>query len=198
MPDTANKDWDKQTPNEELVARVVEGDEYAFQILVNRHQASVLNLIYRFIGDRSKSEDLAQETFFQVWRAVKSYQRKSKFTTWLYRICVNLCINEIKSARRKKWLQFFQNAPESKHPENETLFDGSPNPEDLLLARERNRQITNALQALPENQRIAVILKRYDDLSYEEISRIIGCSVSAVESLLVRAKRTLQKKLKKS
>ena len=198
MPDTANKDWDKQTPNEELVARVVEGDEYAFQILVNRHQASVLNLIYRFIGDRSKSEDLAQETFFQVWRAVKSYQRKSKFTTWLYRICVNLCLNEIKSAQRKKWLQFFQNAPESKHPENETLFDGSPNPEDLLLARERNLQITNALQALPENQRIAVILKRYDDLSYEEISRITGCSVSAVESLLVRAKRTLQKKLKKS
>jgi RNA polymerase sigma-70 factor (ECF subfamily) len=76
---------DKQTPSEELMARIAEGDDYAFQILVNRHQASVLNMIYRFMGDRSKSEDLAQETFLQVWRAAKSYQRKSKFTTWLYR-----------------------------------------------------------------------------------------------------------------
>ncbi|MBI5580292.1 MAG: sigma-70 family RNA polymerase sigma factor [Deltaproteobacteria bacterium] len=195
MPDTANRDWGNQTPSEELVARVAEGDDYAFQILVNRHQTSVLNLIYRFMGDRSKSEDLAQETFLQAWRAAKSFQHKSKFTTWLYRICVNLCLNEIKSARRKKWLQFFQNAPGSRHPEAETQLDESPNPEDLLLARERSQQIANALQTLPENQRIALILKRYDGLSYEEISRVLGCSASAVESLLVRAKRTLQKKL---
>jgi len=188
---------DKQTPSEELMTRVAEGDECAFQILVNRHQASVLNLIYRFMGDRSKSEDLAQEAFLHVWRAAKNYQRKSKFTTWLYRICVNLCLNEIKSARRKKWLRFFQNAPDSKHPENETLLDESPTPEELLLARERNQQITNALQSLPQNQRIALVLKRYDDLSYEEISRVIGCSIPAVDSLLVRAKRTLQKKLEK-
>ena len=198
MPDSANRDWDNQTPSEELVARVAEGDEYAFQILVNRHQTSVLNLIYRFMGDRLKSEDLAQETFLQVWRSAKTYQRKSKFTTWLYRICANLYLNEIKSARRKKWLQFFKNNPDSKQSENEDLLDESPNPEDLLLARERNQQITNALQSLPENQRIALILKRYDNFSYEEISRVLGCSIAAVESLLVRAKRTLQKKLKKS
>jgi len=198
MPDRANSDLDNQTPSEELVARVAEGDEYAFQILVNRHQTSVLNLIYRFMGDRLKSEDLAQETFLQVWRSAKTYQRKSKFTTWLYRICANLCLNEIKSARRKKWLQFFKNNPDSKQSENEDLLDESPNPEDLLLARERNQQITNALQSLPENQRIALILKRYDNFSYEEISRVLGCSIAAVESLLVRAKRTLQKKLKKS
>lgn len=198
MPDRANRDWENQTPSEELAARVAEGDEYAFQILVNRHQTSVLNLIYRFMGDRLKSEDLAQETFLQVWRSAKTYQRKSKFTTWLYRICTNLCLNEIKSARRKKWLQFFKNTPDSKQPENEDLLDESPNPEGLLLARERKQQIINVLQSLPENQRIALILKRYDDLSYEEISRVLGCSIPAVESLLVRAKRTLQKKLEKS
>ena len=189
---------DKQTSSEELMARVAEGDDIAFQTLVNRHQTSILNIIYRVIGDRSKSEDLAQETFLQVWRAAKSYRHKSKFTTWLYRICVNLCLNEIKSVRRKKWLQFFQNTLGSRPPENETQLDDSPNPEDILLARERNQQVTSALQALPENQRIALILKRYDDLSYEEISRVLGCSVSAVESLLVRAKRTLQKKLERS
>lgn len=196
MPDTANRERDRQTTSEELVARVAEGDDVAFQILVKRHQASVLNLIYRFMGDRVKSEDLAQETFFQVWRAAKSYQRKSKFTTWLYRICANLCLNEIKSARRRRWLLFFQNAPDSGQVEDEILLDEPPNPEDLLLARERSRQISDALQTLPENQRMALVLKRYDNLSYEEISRVLGCSVPAVESLLVRAKRTLQKKLK--
>jgi RNA polymerase sigma-70 factor (ECF subfamily) len=194
MPDNVNRNRDNQTPSEELAVRVGEGDAYAFQILVNRHQTSILNLIYRFMGDRLKSEDLAQETFLQVWRSAKTYQRKSKFTTWLYRICGNLCLNEIKSARRKKWLQFFKNTPDSKQTENESLLDESPNPEDLLLARERNQQITNALQSLPENQRIALILKRYDNFSYEEISRVLGCSIPAVESLLVRAKRTLQKK----
>jgi RNA polymerase sigma-70 factor (ECF subfamily) len=150
------------------------------------------------MGDRVKAEDLAQETFLQVWRAAKSYQRKSKFTTWLYRICANLCLNEIKSARRKRWLLFFQNAPDSHPVENEILLDESPNPEEVLLARERSRQIADALQALPENQRIGLILKRYEDLSYEEISRVLGCSVSAVESLLVRAKRTIQQNLKKT
>jgi RNA polymerase sigma-70 factor (ECF subfamily) len=197
MPDTANKDWHKQTPSEELVARAAEGDQYAFQILVNRHQTSVLNLTYRFLGDKQKSEDLAQETFLQVWRAAKSFKGKSKFTTWLYRICVNLCLNEIRAARRKNWLRFFRNLSDSKGPQDESLLDEALNAEDLLLARERSRQISNALQTLPENQRIALILKRYEGLSYEEISGVLGCSIPAVESLLVRAKRTLQNKLGK-
>lgn len=188
---------DLLTPSEDLVARVADGDEYAFQVLVDRHQRAVLNLIYRFLGDRQKSEDLAQEIFFQVWRSAKAYKGKSKFTTWLYRISINLCLNEIKSARRKKWLQFFRDVTDPKDPQDESLLDDAPTAEDLLITRERSRQVSNALQALPENQRIALILKRYEDLSYEEISSLIGCSIPAVESLLVRAKRTLQKKLEK-
>jgi RNA polymerase sigma-70 factor (ECF subfamily) len=188
---------DLLTPSEELVARVADGDEYAFQVLVDRHQRAVLNLIYRYLGDKRQSEDLAQETFLQVWRAAKSFKGKSKFTTWLYRICVNLCLNEIKAARRKNWLQFFRNLSDSKGSQDESLLDEALNAEDLLLARERSRQISNALQALPENQRIALILKRYEGLSYEEISGVLGCSIPAVESLLVRAKRTLQNKLEK-
>jgi len=197
MPDTANKDWHQPTPSEELVARAAEGDQYAFQILVNRHQSSVLNLAFRFLGDKQTSEDLAQETFLQAWRAAKSFKGKSKFTTWLYRICVNLCLNEIRAARRKNWLQFFRNLSDSKGPQDESLLDETLNAEDLLLARERSRQISNALQALPENQSIALILKRYEDLSYEEISGFLGCSIPAVESLLVRAKRTLPNKVEK-
>ena len=178
------------------MARIAKGDDDAFEILVNRHQTSVLNLIYRFIGDRTQAKDLAQEVFLRVWQAAKSYKPKAKFTTWIYRITANLCLNELKSSRRKKWLHFTVLMRIMRIPVGGDFPDSSPSPEDLLLAKERSRQISDALQSLPDNQRMALILKRYDDLSYQEIAQILGCSVSAVESLLVRAKRTLQEKLK--
>ena len=92
--------------SEDLMARIAKGDEEAFEILVNRHQTSVLNLIYRFIGDRTQAKDLAQEVFLRVWQAAKSYEPKAKFTTWIYRIATNLCLNELKSARRRRWFPF--------------------------------------------------------------------------------------------
>ena len=186
---------DSSLSSEDLMVRIAEGDEYAFEILVIRHQTSVLNLIYRFIGDRAQAKDLAQEVFLKVWQAAKSYEAKAKFITWIYRITVNLCLNELKSARRRRWLPFHRYDEHEGNTIEETLSDGSPTAEDLLLARERSRQISEALQSLPANQRMALVLKRYDDLSYQEIARIMGCSVSAVESLLVRAKRALQEKL---
>ena len=182
--------------SEELMARIAEGDEDAFEILVNRHQTSALNLIYRFIGDRTQAKDLAQEVFIRVWQAAKTYKPEAKFTTWLYSITANLCFNELKSSRRKKWFSFNWSDEDGEHTFEETLADSAPSAEDLLLSKEQSRQISDALQRLPENQRMALILKRYDDLSYEEIARILNCSVSAVESLLVRAKRNLQEKLK--
>jgi RNA polymerase sigma-70 factor (ECF subfamily) len=187
---------DEQISSEELMARIAKGDEDAFEILVNRHQTSVSNLIYHFIGDKTQAKDLAQEVFLRVWQAAKTYKPKAKFTTWLYRIGANLCLNELKSARRKKWFSLNRSDENSEHTFEETLTDSAPSAEDLLLSKERSRQISDALQSLPENQRMALILKRYDDLSYQEIAQIIGCSVSAVESLLVRAKRSLQEKLK--
>jgi RNA polymerase sigma-70 factor (ECF subfamily) len=187
---------DKQIPSEELMARIAKGDDDAFEILVNRHQASVLNLVYRFIGDRTQAKDLAQEVFIRVWQSAKSYEPKAKFTTWIYRITANLCFNELKSARRKKWFSFNRSDEDGEHTFEETLTDSTPSAEDLLLSKERSRQISDTLQRLPENQRMALVLKRYDDLSYQEIAKVIGCSVSAIESLLVRAKRSLQEKLK--
>jgi RNA polymerase sigma-70 factor (ECF subfamily) len=186
----------KDFPSEELMAKIAKGDEDAFEILVNRHQTSILNLVYRFIGDRTQAKDLAQEVFIRVWQGAKRYEPKAKFTTWVYRITANLCFNELKSSRRKKWFSFNWSDEDGEHTFEETLADSTPSTEDLLLEKERNRQISDALQSLPENQRMAMILKRYDDLSYQEIGQIIGCSVSAVESLLVRAKRALQEKLK--
>ena len=187
---------DREHSSEDLMAKTARGDEIAFEALVNRHQTPVLNLVYRFIGDKTQAKDLAQEVFLRVWQAASSYKPEAKFTTWIYRITANLCFNELKSSRRKKWFQFLRPDADHETRTEEDLPDSSPSPEDLLLAKERSLQITEALQSLPENQRMAIILKRYDDLSYEEIARILDCSVSAVESLLVRAKRTLQKKLK--
>jgi RNA polymerase sigma-70 factor (ECF subfamily) len=188
---------DKEILSEDLMARIAVGDQEAFEILVNRHQTSVLNLIYRFIGDRTQAKDLAQEVFLRVWQAARSYEPKAKFTTWLYRITANLCFNELKSSRRKKWFSFHQSSDDQRgNTIEETLSDSAPSAEDLLLEKERSRHISDVLQSLPDNQRMALVLKRYDALSYAEIAQIIGCSVSAVESLLVRAKRTLQEKLK--
>jgi RNA polymerase sigma-70 factor (ECF subfamily) len=187
---------DREIPSEDLMARIAEGDEDAFEILINRHQASILNLVYRFIGDRTQAKDLAQEVFIRVWQAAGSYQPKAKFTTWIYRITANLCFNELKSARRRRWFSFNRSDEDGEHTIEEALPDSTPSAEDLLLSKERSRQISDALQSLPPNQRMALVLKRYDDLSYQEIAQILGCSVSAVESLLVRAKRSLQEKLK--
>lgn len=187
---------DEKVSSEDLIARIAKGEEDAFEILVNRHQTSVLNLIYRFIGDRTQAKDLAQEVFIRVWQSAKGYEPKAKFTTWIYKITTNLCLNEIKSARRRRWFPFHRSDEDNERSVEETFSDGSPTAEDLLLERERSRQISEALHSLPENQRMALILKRYDDLPYQEIAQIIGCSVSAVESLLVRAKRTLREKLK--
>jgi len=133
--------------------------------------------------------------FIRVWQSAKTYKPDAKFTTWLYRVTANLCFNELKSSRRKKWFSFNRSDQDGKRTLEETLADRAPSAEDHLLERERSRQISNALQSLPDNQRMALVLKRYDGLSYAEIARILNCSVSAVESLLVRAKRTLQEKL---
>jgi RNA polymerase sigma-70 factor (ECF subfamily) len=182
--------------SEDLMKKVAGGDQDAFEALVNRHQASVLNLIYRFIGDRTVAKDLAQEVFLRVWQTADRYEARAKFTTWIYKVTANLCLNELKSRRRRRWLPFHRSHEDGKKSIEETFPDGSPTAEDVLITRERNREISEVLQGLPANQRMAIVLKRYDDLSYNEIAQILGCSVSSVESLIVRAKSTLQRKLK--
>jgi RNA polymerase sigma-70 factor (ECF subfamily) len=186
---------DSRLPSEELMPQIAAGDVGAFELLVNRHEKDVLNLVYRFLGDREQANDLAQEVFLRVWQAARGYKPTAKFTTWLYKITANLCLNQLKSARRRRWFSFHLFDEESQSSVAETFPDDAPNAEDLVLTGERNREITETLQSLPANQRLALVLKIYEDLSYQEIAGILGCSVASVESLLVRGKRTLQKKL---
>jgi RNA polymerase sigma-70 factor, ECF subfamily len=189
---------DIQPPDEELMARTALGERLAFETLVLRHERSVLNLIYRFLGDRNRAEDLAQEAFLRVWQAANGYKPSSRFTTWMYRIVANLCLDELKSAWRKRLVLFHAFTSDDSRSDDEGVgdfSDGAPSPEDLVLSKERSDRVAHALKSLPRTQRLALILNRYDGLSYDEIAKVLGCSVSAVDSLLVRGKRNLQKQL---
>lgn len=181
--------------DEELMVRIAGGDEQAFAALLHRHQGRVLNLIYRTVGDRTQAEDLAQEVFLRVWRAAGDYEPKAKFTTRVYRITINLCLDALKSERRGPPI-LRREGGNQQDESSETAFesDDGRSPEELLLAAEESCRIFAALDSLSAKQRLAVVLKKFDGLSYEEISRVMGCSVSAVESLLVRATRTLREK----
>ncbi len=179
-----------------LMQRIKEGDRAAFKILVEKHQLSVLNLCLRFTGNKTDAEDLAQEVFIRIFQAASRYEAKAAFTTWLYRIAVNLCLN---FQRRQKILDFFsidsnhKHAPDHQRKIPDIIDELRPDAEFEL--KERQQLVQAAIQSLPENQRTVVILYRYHNLSYEEIAETLETTVSAVESRLHRAKLNLKAKL---
>jgi RNA polymerase sigma-70 factor, ECF subfamily len=185
-------------PNEDLMCRVAAGDKHAFETLVHRHQLPILNFIFRFLGDRAEAEDLVQEVFLRVWTSAGTYKPQAKFTTWLYRITLNLCINRQRAMRIRSWFTLSEHAfqpRKSVEPFSSPTGVAATTPEDDLLQKEASQQMQMALAELPTSQRVALILKIYNELSYQEISRILGRSVSAVDSLLMRAKNNLRKKI---
>jgi RNA polymerase sigma-70 factor (ECF subfamily) len=176
-------------PDIELMLRFQKGDTAAFEQLVNKHTRGLLNLVYRYLGDASRAEDVSQEIFVKVYRARKKYEPKAKFTTWLFRIAVNHCLNEIRSRK---------NQPSLSAPLQDLLEEPEGEKPDARLSRsELQRAVKAAIDALPENQRMAVILSRYEDMSYDEIAEAMGMSLEAVKSVLFRAKENLKMALSK-
>ncbi len=170
----------------ELMTRLAAGDMAALGDIARRHQDKVLSLSYRVLGDWHRAEDVAQETFLRVHRAAKNYKPKAKFTTWLYRIVVNLCFDE----QRKQ-------AKTAAPLEDAALEVLAASDSNAAERKEVVELVKTAVNGLPERQRLAVILHRYDGLSHGEISEVTGWTQSAVESLLVRAYANLRENLGK-
>jgi RNA polymerase sigma-70 factor (ECF subfamily) len=174
--------------NIKLMERVKEGDDSAFEEIVSRNYQSVYKLANRFLLDSGEAEDITQEVFLRVFKASKTYQPTAKFSTWLYTITKNLCFNEI----RKRQSVNIQSIEDEMMPELSAKDDSM----DLKLEQKEVRiKVLEAVRALPPNLRIAIILLKYHDLSYEEVAKILGCTINAVKLRVHRAKDFLAKSI---
>ena len=177
------------------MARVKGGDAEAFNAIMTKYEKTVVNLVYRFTGDREAAHDLAQEVFLRIYRASGRFEAKAKFFTYLYKVTLNLCRNWRDKARRRGTNLSLDDKPED-GPSLE-LPDPAGSSVDQVQRTELADVIRQAIMSLPEDQREAVILQRYQGLAYEEIAETLGLSVAAVKSRLHRAKLGLQKRLAK-
>ncbi len=180
-----------------LMLRVKQGDTGAFAELVDKYKQPVMNVAYRMLRDATEAEDLAQNVFVQVYKSAQRYQVSSKFSTWLFTIARNLCLNEIRRRARHPANSLDAsppNRPDQSPQQFEDLKTASPS--DYALHGELDAKIGEALASLPDNQRLAILLCRQEDLSYDDIAKVLGCSVSATKSLIHRGRETLKQRLK--
>ena len=203
MKETLNKEsaWAAEalTPADQedwaLMARVARGDEPAFRMLVARHQTAIYELCYRYLGHVQDAEEVAQDVFIRLFRSAATWEPRAKLSTYLYRIAVNLSLNRIRDRKRRRLFSLDQ-----VHEDGSTTEYAAPDtvrPDVLLEDAERRRAVRAAVARLPEKQRTVVILRRYHELSYQEIAEVMGCSVQSVESRLFRARQRLKTLMEK-
>lgn len=177
----------------ELMLRVRGGDAQSFEELLRRYRVPLVSYFCRLLRDRALAEDLAQEVFLRVYKARERYQPDARFTTWLYRIATNLALNALRD-RKPEVLLAEEEDSEGERP-IERFVDPQPSAEQQLVECDRERLIRQAVEALPPNQRAAVILHKYQEVDYRQIAGILKVSESAVKSLLFRAYETLRVRL---
>jgi RNA polymerase sigma-70 factor (ECF subfamily) len=184
-------------PDAALMLRVKQGDTAAFTALVEKYKQPVMNLAWRTLRDETEAEDLAQNVFVQAWKSADRYQATAKFSTWLFTIARNLCFNEIRRRIRHPAESLDQTRDDSEEQPLHQVVDKriAAAPDDMLRS-ELEAKVDEALTALPENQRTALLLCRQEELSYEEIAEVLGCSLSATKSLIHRARETIKARLK--
>ena len=178
----------------ELMGRIRRGDFAAFEELIEIHQRSVIGTVAKMLGNPSEAEDIAQQVFIRVWKSAVRYAPQAKFTTWLFTITRNLVFNEVRRRQRKPTVSM-QEREETTHRVVEDVQGSSPDEE--LLRSEMEAAIDRAIEALPEKQRLAVVLRRYEEMPYEEIGVVLSMSVPAVKSLLFRARAQLKETLQR-
>lgn len=184
-------------PDADLMLRVKQGDREAFEELVEKYKQPVMNVVYRTLPDATEAEDLAQHVFLQVYKSAHRYEVSAKFTTWLFTIARNLCLNEIRRRSRHPAESLDATTPgNDEQPIRQVEDIRNVSPPESLLQGELEEKIEEALAQLPEKQRTAILLCRGDELSYEEIAAVLQCSVSATKSLIHRGRETLKQSLK--
>jgi RNA polymerase sigma-70 factor (ECF subfamily) len=176
-----------------LMARCGKGDHDAFAVLVERHQVAVVGTVAKMMGSPSDAEDLAQQVFLRVWKSAPRYRPKAKFTTWLFTITRNLVFNETRRRYRKTEIGMDSTDAATQLA---TVASPGPAPDSGTLDAELRSAIDAAIADLPENGRLAVILRRYEDMPYEEIAKVLDTTVPAVKSLLFRSRAQLKRSLK--
>jgi RNA polymerase sigma-70 factor (ECF subfamily) len=173
------------------------GDANSFDILFKKYSVSLINFAYRFLGNRTKAEEVAQEVLLKVYTARKSYHPRAKFSTWLYRIAKNLCLNEL---RRQEYRQppISFDTPDKEHPDRRIQWTDyqTPTPEQDLERKLFEEAFSRAIGMLPVRQRAAFVLNRFNNASYKDVAIVLGCSESSVKSLIHRAAVTLKDYLK--
>jgi RNA polymerase sigma-70 factor (ECF subfamily) len=177
--------------------RVKTGDESAFEYLVQKYRRAMVSFMYRMTHNSAVAEDLSQEVFLRVYRSRTSYEASAKFTTWLYRIATNLAVNHARDTRHERP----ENQVSLDEPDEETgttmdVADSSLTVEQVILRRERMSAIRAKVQNLPERQRMAVLMHKYQQMDYKQIAEVLKLSESATKSLLFRAYETLREQLK--
>ncbi|HMJ91111.1 MAG TPA: sigma-70 family RNA polymerase sigma factor [Candidatus Acidoferrum sp.] len=184
-------------PDAALMLRVKDGDRTAFAELVERYKQPVINLIARTIHDPTEAEDLAQNAFVQAYKSAHRYEVTAKFSTWMFTIARNLALNEIRRRSRHPADSLDETfADNDEQPIRQVEDRRQGGPTENLLHGELVDKIDEAVNALPDKQRTALMLCREDEMSYEEIAKVIGCTLSATKSLIHRARETLKDKLK--
>jgi RNA polymerase sigma-70 factor, ECF subfamily len=184
-------------PDAALMLRVRDGDTKAFEVLVEKYKQPVFSLIYRTIHDATEAEDVAQNVFLQVFKSAGRYRVAARFSTWLFTIARNLCLNELRRRSRHPADSLDQAGSEDDHQPARQFEDvKTVHPPDLVLRSELEAKVEAAIAALPEKQRTAVLLCREEELSYEDIAAVLGCTLSATKSLIHRARETLKQQLK--
>jgi len=180
----------------EIIQKLREGDEHVFRQLIENHRQLVVNTCFGLVHNPEDAEDIAQDVFIEVFRSVHKFRADSKISTWLYRIAVNRSLNFIRDNKQRKWAQSVENVFTLKKGKLSSMSSRETvSPDTEMEDSERAKLLHKTIDSLPQNQRVAFTLNKYEDLSYKEIAAVMETSVSSVESLIHRAKKNLQKKL---
>jgi RNA polymerase sigma-70 factor, ECF subfamily len=177
----------------ELMLRVRDGDGASFGVLLDKHRSPVVRFLFRMVQNHAVAEELAQEVFLRVYRSRSSYEPTAKFTTWLFRIATHLALNALRDGRRQKFDERLD--VKSSGTSARQVEDRRPTVEQNMLYQARLDEVRHAVSTLPEKQRAAVLMHKYEEMEYSQIAKVLSCSESAVKSLLFRAYETLRARL---